>query len=550
MSMEKVKCIPRRISGDKLGGWRSCCVISLFCIATVVASHAQTFTSLVSFDGSDGNEPNIISLIQGTDGDLYGTTGTNVFKITPQGTLTNLNTLTYGYFSTAGLVQATDKNFYGTTEEGGAHNGGTIFKITSDGALTTLYSFCSQTNCTDGEQPDAGLVQGQDGSLYGTTQLGGTYGYGTVFKISLDGTRTTLYSFCAQVNCTDGKFPNTALVQGSDGNFYATAGTTVFNISPAGKLTTIYSFGDSGSVAAALIQATDGNLYGTQVSGGPQNGGSVFRITPSGVLTTIYTFCTVFVGGACLDGIEPYGSLFQATDGNLYGTTYLGGANNSGTIFKLTRDGTLTTLYNFCAQTGCIDGDRPFGGLVQATNGNFYGTTWDGGSFGLGTVFNLAVGLSPFVQTEPTSGREGAQIWILGQGFSSSSVVEFDGIKAAITKLAGTTFISAIVPPGALTGRVTVATGAAKLTSSQIFKVTPTFFSFSPPSGPVGTSVTITGTGFTQATKVTFHGESANFTVNSDTQITTTVPTAATTGKIAVTTKGGGATSETSFTVN
>lgn len=535
---------------DKVGGRRNRCAAFLFCLVIVATSHAQTFTSLVSFDGSDGNEPNIISLIQGTDGELYGTTGSNVFKITPEGTLTNLNTLTYGYFSTAGLVQASDKNFYGTTEEGGAHNGGTIFKITSDGILTTLYSFCSQTNCTDGEQPDAGLVQGRDGSLYGTTQLGGANGNGTVFKITLSGTRTTLYSFCAQVNCTDGKLPNTALVQGNDGNFYGTAGTTVFRITPAGKLTTIYIFGESGSVAAALIQATDGNFYGTQVSGGPHNDGSVFRLTPSGVLTTIYTFCTVFVGGACLDGIEPYGSLIQATDGNLYGTTYLGGANNSGTIFKLTRDGTLTTLYSFCAQTSCIDGDRPFGGLVQATNGTLYGTTWDGGSFDFGTVFSLAVGLSPFIQTNPTSGREGAQIWILGQGFSNSSVVEFGGIKAAVTKLVSTTFISAIVPPDALTGRVTVATGTTKLTSSQIFKVTPTFISFSPPSGPVGTPVTITGTGFTQTTKVTFHGESASFTVNSDTQITGTVPTAATTGKIAVTTKGGSAVSKTSFTVN
>src|SRR5579872_2689772 len=532
MSIRKLKCTPRRISGDKLGGWRSSFVVSLFCVTTLVASHAQTFTSLVSFDGSDGNEPNIISLIQGTDGDLYGTTGSNVFKITPEGTLTNLNTLTYGYFSTAGLVQASDKNFYGTTEEGGAHNGGTIFKITSDGILTTLYSFCSQTNCTDGEQPDAGLVQGRDGSLYGTTQLGGANGNGTVFKITLRGTRTTLYSFCAQVNCIDGKFPNTALVQGNDGNFYGTAGTTVYRITPAGKMSTIYTFGDSGSVAAALIQATDANFYGTQVSGGPHNDGSVFRLTPSGVLTTIYTFCTVFVGGACLDGIEPYGSLIQATDGNLYGTTYLGGANNSGTVFKLTRDGTLTTLYSFCAQTSCIDGDRPFGGLVQATNGTLYGTTWDGGSFDFGTVFSLAVGLSPFIQTNPTSGREGAQIWILGQGFSNSSVVAFGGIKAAVTKLVGTTFISAIVPPDALTGRVTVSTGATELTSSQVFKVTPTFTSFSPPSGPVGTPVVITGTGFTQTTKVTFHGESANFTVNSDTQITTTVPTAATTGKV------------------
>ena len=146
--------------------------------------------------------------------------------------------------------------------------------------------------------------------------------------------------------------------------------------------------------------------------------------------------------------------------------------------------------------------------------------------------------------------KEGAKIGILGQGFSSASVVEFGGAQAAITVLSGTAFITATVPAGALTGSVTVTTGTTTLTSPQTFKVTPTISSFAPPDGPVGTPVTITGTGLEQTTKVTFDGKSATFTVVSDTEVTAEVPTGAVTGKIAVTTKGGSAASATSFTVN
>lgn len=169
---------------------------------------------------------------------------------------------------------------------------------------------------------------------------------------------------------------------------------------------------------------------------------------------------------------------------------------------------------------------------------------------GCGAVFSLATGLNPFVKTQPTTGKEGAKIGILGQGFSSSSLVKFGGTKATTIVLSGTTFITATVPAGALTGAVTVTTGTTTLASSQTFKVLPTIASFSPTSGPVGTSVSINGTGLTQATRVKFNGTSASFTVNSDILITATVPTGATTGKIAITTKGGSATSATSFTLN
>jgi uncharacterized repeat protein (TIGR03803 family) len=222
-----------------------------------------------------------------------------------------------------------------------------------------------------------------------------------------------------------------------------------------------------------------------------------------------------------------------------------GGGNGDGTVFKITTSGTLTTLHSFDA----TDGAGPYAGLVQATNGDFYGTTFEGGS-DFGTVFSLSMGLKAFLEIQSTSGKEGAKVGILGQGFSSSSVVKFGGTKATTIVLSGTTYITATVPAGALTGSVTVTTGTTTLTSPKIFKVLPTLTSFSPTSGPVGTSVTITGTGLTQTTKVTFAGKSATFTVISDTEVTADVPATAVTGKVTITTKGGSATGTTSFTVD
>jgi uncharacterized repeat protein (TIGR03803 family) len=317
---------------------------------------------------------------------------------------------------------------------------------------------------------------------------------------------------------------------------------TVFKITTSGTLTTLHSFDvtDGAVPYAGLIQATDGNLYGTTYAGGANNGyGTVFKITTSGTLTTLHSFDAT-------DGAGPYAGLVQATNGDLYGTTEYGGSNGGfGTVFKITPSGTLTTLHSFDA----TDGAGPYAGLVQATNGDFYGTTFEGGS-DFGTVFSLSMGLKAFLEIQSTSGKEGAKVGILGQGFSSSSVVKFGGTKATTIVLSGTTYITATVPAGALTGSVTVTTGSTTLTSTKTFKVLPTITSFTPSSGPVGTSVTITGTGLKQTTKVTFSGKSASFTVVSDTEVTATVPTGATTGKIIVTTKGGSVTSATSFTVN
>ncbi|MGA2076792.1 MAG: choice-of-anchor tandem repeat GloVer-containing protein [Terriglobia bacterium] len=427
---------------DKHNWGKRAYILFLLCAITAIRLPAQTLTTLHSFDLTDGAIP-YGGLVQGSDGSFYGTTSTGganticesgagcgtVFKITSTGTLTTLYSFcsqtncTDGNSPIAGLVQGSDGNFYGTTVGGGAYSDGTVFKITPSGTLTTLHSFTgSAFPPVDGAVPEAGLVQGSDGNFYGTARNGGSGGDngGTVFKITPDGTLTTLYSFCSQSNCTDGLYPYAGLVQGTDGNFYGTTNIggannvpvgngTVFKITPSGALTTLYSFcsqsgctDGNGPSAGSLVQATDGNFYGTTGGGGAtDNGGNgtVFKITPSGTLTTLYSFCSQ---SNCTDGALPTG-LVQATDGNFYGTTYCGGANagsldcsspGAGTVFKITPSGALTTLYSFCSQSGCTDGVTPYAGLVQGSDGNFYGTTNASGgeynfSSGYGTVFKL-----------------------------------------------------------------------------------------------------------------------------------------------------------------
>jgi uncharacterized repeat protein (TIGR03803 family) len=379
------------------------CMIFIFCAATATASPAQILTTMHSFSGGDGVNP-YAGLVQGTDGNFYGTAsggGANlegtVFKITPGGMLTTLHSFcsqpgcTDGNFPQAGLVQATDGNFYGTTAYGGTNgNYGTVFKITPSGTLTTLYSF----NGTDGAAPFAGLVQASDGNFYGTTDFGGANGDGTVFKITPSGTLTTLYTFCAQGGeCTDGADPN-GLVQASDGNFYGTTWSggdngygTVFKITPSGTLTTLYPFcsqpgcTDGSHPTAGLVQAADGNFYGTTAFGGANDYGTVFKIS-GGALSILHSF-----QGYPNDGSDPFAALVQATDGNLYRTTTGGGANLYGTLFKITPNGTLTTLHSFQGYPN--DGSDPSAALVQATDGNLYGTTTGGGANLHGTVFRL-----------------------------------------------------------------------------------------------------------------------------------------------------------------
>jgi uncharacterized repeat protein (TIGR03803 family) len=467
---------------------------------------AQDVTTLRSFDSADGAYP-VAGLVQATNGKLYGTAysgGANgygtIFSISTSGKLTVL----YSFCAEAGcadgeypqvpLVQAIGGSFYGTTLQGGANGNGTVFKITAGGRLTTLYSFCAQPNCADGAAPQAGLVQATDGNFYGTTSGGGAGDAGTVFKITSRGKLTTVYSFCAQPLCADGRAPQAALVQATDGNFYGTTygfrfiHGTVFKVTPAGVLTTLYSFcgqpncADGRFPEGDLIQALDGNFYGTTVNGGVDGHGTVFQITPAGVLTTLHSFCSQ---SDCVDGEYPVAGLVQATDGNFYGTTSGGGGTDSacqpfgrcGTVFQISPTGFLRTLYSFCSQSDCADGEFPNSGLVQATNGMFYGTAPFGGTsdscaYGCGTVFNLDVGLFPFVETQPTSGKVGAAVKVLGTYLTGATGVRFNG-TAAVFKVISSSEIVAFVPKSATSGNVEVITPRGTLTSNVPFQVTP-----------------------------------------------------------------------------
>jgi uncharacterized repeat protein (TIGR03803 family) len=370
-------------------------IITISCITV----SAQTLTTLHSFNGGDGRSPEA-ALVQGSDGNFYGTTvlggahskGT-VFKIDATGSLTTLHSFSGspgdGALPFAGLVQGTDGNFYGTTASGGAFFQGTVFRMTPSGAITVLHSFNSFFS--EGAVPFAGLVQGSDGNFYGTTLLGGAHFKGTVFKIDATGSLTTLHSFSGAPG--DGANPIAGLVQGSDGDFYGTTASggvhlqgTVFRVTPAGAVTVLHSFNghpsDGGLPFAGLVQGSDGNFYGTTALGGAHFKGTVFKIDATGSSTTLHSF-----SGSPSDGANPVAGLVQGSDGNFYGTTAFGGAHLEGTVFNIDATGSLTTLHSFSGSSG--EGAVPFAGLLQGSDGNFYGTTALGGAHSAGTVFKF-----------------------------------------------------------------------------------------------------------------------------------------------------------------
>jgi uncharacterized repeat protein (TIGR03803 family) len=392
-------------------------VVANFAVSSLPAN--SSLTNLWSFtNGFDGANP-YAGLVQGNDGNFYGTTyGTGsgpsangtVFKISPGGVLTSLWSFTGGNDGAnpqAGLVQGSDSNFYGTTAWGGASSYGTVFRISPGGSLTNLWSF---TGGTDGANPQAGLVQGSDSNFYGTAASGGASGNGTVFRISPSGSLSNIWSFTGG---TDGANPMAGLLQGGDGNFYGTtygsgsgpsAYGTVFRMSPGGSLTNLWSFtgGDDGAYPwAALVQGIDSNFYGTASYGGAYGAGTVFRIGSSGSLTNLWSF----TGGT--DGANPQAGLVQGSDSNFYGTAASGGTSGNGTVFRISPSGSLTSLWSF---TGCGDGANPMAGLAQGSDGNLYGTTYGSGNgpSPYGTVFKLSLSPVPppvaMFTANPTSG--------------------------------------------------------------------------------------------------------------------------------------------------
>ena len=390
-------------------------MVSLAGVSLARAQQTATLTTLYSFtDAGDGTGPSG-PLIQGSDGNFYGTTsgggvgnhGT-IFQFTPAGVLTTLHTFDRSDASPgAGLVQGSDGNFYGTTPFDTSNNNqgdlGSIFEFTPAGLFMSVHRFNDRAG-SKGYGPNS-LIQGSDGNLYGTTSGGGTSNNGTVFRLTPAGVLKTLYSFTGG---DDGFSPAAGLVQGSDGNFYGTTEDggsspgpgapgyvpgengygTVFQVTPTGTLTVLHQFGysDGANPEAALVQGSDGNFYGTTSSGGRGYGaGTVFRITPAGVLTTLHVF-------DISDGAIPSASLVQGSDGNLYGTTPGdGGVYYNGTVFEITPAGEFTTLYTFDT-TGS---EGPTAALLQGSDGNLYGTTYGSpaGAYGfpVGTIFKLTL---------------------------------------------------------------------------------------------------------------------------------------------------------------
>ncbi len=389
-------------------------------------SGGGTLTTLANFYGNPngGNDPSNVqgSLVQGPDGNFYGTSsggGTgngSIFKMTPAGVVTTLVSLSsnsglfLGANPQAGLTAGADGALYGTAQFGGSANFGTVFKVTTGGAFTTLAQFSGTTGSVLGTNPRCTLVLAGDGNFYGTTNLGGSANLGTIFKVTPAGALTTLVQFTGTAGAAPGSLPNGSLVLGSDGNFYGTTSTggtnnfgTVFMMTPAGTLTTLVHF--SGTVApslgsapkGSLVQGMDGTFYGTTPAGGLGGGfGTVFKVTPAGVLTTIASF-TGSTGSAPV--ATPNGSLVALADGSFYGTASSGGINNQGAIFKVSSDGIVSVLMNCTA--------APVVSKLTQSAGTLYGmTNGAGGSNGWGTAFSLTPTESPLTLATlpPTSG--------------------------------------------------------------------------------------------------------------------------------------------------
>ncbi|HEV2270232.1 MAG TPA: choice-of-anchor tandem repeat GloVer-containing protein [Steroidobacteraceae bacterium] len=363
-----------------------------------VAITCEKNTTVLYFfqGGGDGTDP-VARLLQGTDGNFYGITnagGTSgdgtVFEVTPAGVETVLHTFSGadGRNPQGGLIEDASGNFFGTSVNGGSSGFGTAFELAANRTETVLHSF---TKSGDGGYPICSLVADGSGNFYGTTWGGGAT-HGIVFKVTSGRAETVLHSFAN--NSSDGGYPTAGLTAGSDGNYYGTTNSggsankgTVFKITPSGAETLLYTFtggSDGGNPQNPLIQGSDGNFYGTTTAGGAHGDGAVFEITPSGTETVVYSFA-----GGTGDGSDPAAGLLQASDGNFYGTTNQGGSNGDGTVFEVTAAGVETVIYSFAG--GASDGAAPSASLIEGSDGKLYGTTSAGGPNGYGTVFTVTL---------------------------------------------------------------------------------------------------------------------------------------------------------------
>jgi uncharacterized repeat protein (TIGR03803 family) len=450
---------------------------------------AQTFDYFAFFNGTDGDGPNTI--IQGTDG-----------------------------------------NFYTTTSQGGPLQYGNIVRITPSGEITSLYDFCSKPQCSDGAIPFSPPILGSDGNLYGVTYAGGSdldngNGWGTVYKMALDGQFTTLHTFCTYP-CDDG-------------------------VNPKG-----------------IVQAADGNLYGVTSGGGEFGGGTIYRITTTGEFKVVHNFCSL---ADCADGQAPESSPILGSDGNLYGTTYFGnGEDNSGTVYSLTPSGTFGVVHTFSFHNtfdhSYNEGEDPIA-VVQDAHGNLFGTTYEGGTFGQGNIFEITSTHQYRVLHNFTYGPESSVYGVTyandGNLYGTAGGINAQGSMFEITPAGDYTTIQYFFGKNGIWGPY----GFYQAPNGNLYGSVATYnhnndngalFGFSndfspsvqtvPGGGKVGASVLILGDNLTGSTSVTFNGVAAAFTVESDTYIKATVPAGATTGVVSVVTPSGTLNSNPQFVVS
>ena len=458
----------------RLNCWKSVCLVCMILASGTEIVTAQTFTVLAYYGD---NFSRFSSFVQGRDGNLYGTVVDNdygsVLKVTPTGTLTVIHKFCPQLNCTAGsypgpLVLGTDGNFYGFAAAGGntstvtcgSSGCGTIFKMTTGGTVTVLHTF----NGSDGAFP-SGLIEGRDRNFYGTAA--GVSG-GTIFKITAAGVLSTLHTFTGP----DG-FGPTGLIQGTDGNLYGTTHGggkydpvyctlyegcgTVFKSTIGGAFTSLHSFRSTdGAVPyAPVAEASDGTFYGTTWEGPNGGDGTVFNITSQGKAKTVYTFTGI--------GANPTVGLYRASDDNLYGTVEGGDCSDSEMIYSVSQTGVVARVYGDCVIGGYT------ADIVQATSGKFYGSY--SSEFSGGEFFSLDTGLGPFVAFVLPAGKKGQTVQILGQGLTGTSSVTFNGLAATSFSVTSDTYMTAVVPSGATTGKVVVTTPSGPLTSNVNFRI-------------------------------------------------------------------------------
>jgi uncharacterized repeat protein (TIGR03803 family) len=510
-----------------------CWLLGIFLsgFAFLSIGRGQELSLLDSFDGNHGAGP--VALIQGHDGNFYGVTTTSgtgagcVFEMTPQGVTTILHKFGDGSVShdgampSAGLIQASDGNFYGTTSSGGSAGKGTVFAITSLGAVTILHSFGDGSVVNDGAVPQSSLIQGSDGNLYGTTSQGGSAGEGAVFKITLPGVLTILHSFGDGTITGDGVSPTFGLTQDVQGNLYGTTSYggsanqgAVYKINAQMQTSILYSFAQptsfafsSGSVDlpasgpggyypnSRLILGSDGNLYGTTTASG-FGYGTVFKITPQGQESVLHYFGDGTVSSDGREGSEGENPLLQGSDGNFYGTTAAGGSAGKGALFEVTPSGQTTLLHSFGDGTVTNDGITPEAGIIQGSDGAIYGTTSSGGSAGLGTIFKVVSALPEIASSLSVYGAVGVDFSyqtvatqtptsysasglptglsiddITGQIFGTPVATGTSRVTLTVTNAAGSnssTLVITIVPPPVITSLLSAFGSTASAFGYQI----------------------------------------------------------------------------------